>query len=126
MHCLKCPPRGDLPDPGIELTSLRSPVLADGLFTTSTTWEASLKCPKAKGPGQSDADLFFSRGGALGWSQLLSPLPVPLSSAPWQVLEGMGQLRCDGSVGRRPKTGPYGRLPGEGQGGHPGGAEQCP
>ena len=28
---------GDLPDPGIEPAS---PVLADGFFTTSTTWEA--------------------------------------------------------------------------------------
>ena len=100
--------------------------MAGGLFTTSTTWEARLKCPKAKGPGQSDAALFSSRGGALGWSQLLSPLSVPFSSGPWQDLEGMGQLRCDRWPGRRLKTGPYRRLPGEGQGGHSGDAEQCP
>ena len=31
---------GDLPDPGIEPTSLVSPALAGGFFTTSTTWEA--------------------------------------------------------------------------------------
>ena len=31
---LPCPPPGDLPHPGIEPTSLRSPVLAGGLFTT--------------------------------------------------------------------------------------------
>ena len=37
---LPCPPPGDLLDPGIELTSLMSPALAGGLFTTSTTWEA--------------------------------------------------------------------------------------
>ena len=37
---LPCPPPGDLPDPGIELTSL-FPALASGFFTTSTTWEAS-------------------------------------------------------------------------------------
>ena len=36
---LPCPPPGDLPDPGIELTSLRSPSLAGGFFTTSATWE---------------------------------------------------------------------------------------
>ena len=30
----------DLPDPGIELTSLASPALADGFLTTSATWEA--------------------------------------------------------------------------------------
>ena len=28
------PPPGDLPDPGIEPTSLMSPALADGFFTT--------------------------------------------------------------------------------------------
>ena len=33
-----CPPPGDLPDPGIELASLKSPALAGGFFTTSTTW----------------------------------------------------------------------------------------
>ena len=35
-----CPPPGDLPDPGTEPTSLLSPALAGGFFTTSTTWEA--------------------------------------------------------------------------------------
>ena len=45
---LPCPHPGDLPDPGIELTSLMSPALADRFFTTSATWEASLSmyyCP---------------------------------------------------------------------------------
>ena len=32
-----CPPPGDLPDPGIKPTSLKSPALADVFFTTSTT-----------------------------------------------------------------------------------------
>ena len=36
---LPCPPRGDLPDPGIELGSLVFPELAGVLCTTSTTWE---------------------------------------------------------------------------------------
>ena len=41
---LPCPPPGDLPDPGIEPTSLMSPELAGSFFTTSTTWESySLK-----------------------------------------------------------------------------------
>ena len=35
-----CLSSGDLPDPGIESASLKSPVLAGGFFTTSTTWEA--------------------------------------------------------------------------------------
>ena len=36
---LPCSP-GDLPHPGIDPTSLMSPGLAGGFFTTSTTWEA--------------------------------------------------------------------------------------
>ena len=39
---LPCPPPVDLPDPGIEPTSLMSPALAGRFFTTSTTWEAQL------------------------------------------------------------------------------------
>ena len=34
------PPPEDLPDPGVKPTSLASPALAGGFFTTSTTWEA--------------------------------------------------------------------------------------
>ena len=37
---LPCPPPGDLPDPGIEPTFLRSPSLAGRFFSTSTTREA--------------------------------------------------------------------------------------
>ena len=37
---LPCPPPGDLPNPGSEPEPLRSPALASGFFTTSTTWEA--------------------------------------------------------------------------------------
>ena len=37
---LPCPPSGDLPNPGIKLTSLAAPALAGGFFTTSATWEA--------------------------------------------------------------------------------------
>ena len=37
---LLCPPPEDLPNPGIEPTSLKSPALADRFFTTSPTWEA--------------------------------------------------------------------------------------
>ena len=37
---LPCPFPGDLPDLGIEPTSLRSPALAGGFYTTSATWEA--------------------------------------------------------------------------------------
>ena len=34
------PPPGDLPDPGMEPTSLTSPALAGRFFTTRATWEA--------------------------------------------------------------------------------------
>ena len=37
---LPCPSPGDLPNPGTELASLKSPALAGRFFTTSTTWEA--------------------------------------------------------------------------------------
>ena len=38
---LPCPSLGDLPNPGIELSSLMSPALAGGFFTTSAIWEAT-------------------------------------------------------------------------------------
>ena len=37
---LPCPPPGDLPDPGIEPTSLTSPALTGVFFTASASWEA--------------------------------------------------------------------------------------
>ena len=37
---LPSPPPGDLPNPGIEPTSLMSPALVDGFFTTRATREA--------------------------------------------------------------------------------------
>ena len=37
---LPLPPPGDYPDPGIKLSSLMSPALTGGFFTTSATWEA--------------------------------------------------------------------------------------
>ena len=40
---LPCPPPRDLPYPRIKPTSLKSPALAGGFFTTSTTWEALSK-----------------------------------------------------------------------------------
>ena len=36
---LLCPPPGDLPNPGIKLTSFVSPAWAGGVFTLSATWE---------------------------------------------------------------------------------------
>ena len=37
---LLCPSLGDLPNPGIKLTSLRSPALAGVFLATSAIWEA--------------------------------------------------------------------------------------
>ena len=37
---LTYPPPGDQLDTGVEPMSLMSPTLADGFFTTRTTWEA--------------------------------------------------------------------------------------
>ena len=37
---LSCPLPGNHPNPGIEPTSLLSPELAGGFFTTSVTWKA--------------------------------------------------------------------------------------
>ena len=42
LEWLSCPPPGDLPDAGIKPTSLKSPALAGGFFTTNATWEAPL------------------------------------------------------------------------------------
>ena len=43
LELVPCPPPGDLPNLGMEPTSLTSPALADGFFSTSATWEAHLK-----------------------------------------------------------------------------------
>ena len=45
---LPCPPPRDLPNPGTELESLRSPSLAGGFFITSPTWEAQFSGAKAE------------------------------------------------------------------------------
>ena len=40
LEWVPCPSPGDLPNPGIEPSSLRSPALAGRFFTTYVTWEA--------------------------------------------------------------------------------------
>ena len=40
LECIACPPPGDLPDLGIWPAALKSPALAGGFFSTSTTWKA--------------------------------------------------------------------------------------
>ena len=43
---LPCPSSGDLADLGVAPASLSTPALADGFFSTSTTWEAPLVSPR--------------------------------------------------------------------------------
>ena len=55
---LPCPSPGDLSDPGIEPTSLKSLALVGRFFTTSTTWEA-LSSPTFVQNGISEGALPF-------------------------------------------------------------------
>ena len=58
---LPCPPPGDLPHPGIEPVSLRSPALVGDFFTTSATWEAPpMRAAARKGKEQLEGILSFS------------------------------------------------------------------
>ena len=68
------PPPGDLPDPGIEPTSLKSPLLAGGFFTTSITWEAWVRiflCLILAGRPESSGHMLPGRG-TMAWLCLLS------------------------------------------------------
>ena len=51
---LPCPPRGDLPNPGIEPTSLMSPALVSEFFTTSVTWDAQRDNMRLEGHGTTE------------------------------------------------------------------------
>ena len=49
---LPCPPSGELPNPGTESMSLKSPALADGFFATSATWDAGSIPGSGRSPGE--------------------------------------------------------------------------
>ena len=51
---LSCSPPGDLLDPGIKPSSLMSPALARGFFTTSATQEAQTLINRDKSQSQGD------------------------------------------------------------------------
>ena len=93
---LPFPPPGDLPDPGIELESLRSPALAGGFFTTSTTWEAHW-LGKGKRPKQEEdfrgswCSVCLILWGAL---EHISDHTVPLRQENWIVTEISCYLSC--------------------------------
>ena len=64
---LPFPSPGNLPDPGIESTSLAPPALAGGFFITSATWEAPWLCM-----GQVNLTIYKS------------VVKMPLLSSDWQ------------------------------------------
>jgi len=69
---LPCPPSGNLPNPGMEPPSLRSPALIGRFFTTSTTWEAQTpESPGDLGKMQSPTQHGLSLGFCI-FSQLPS------------------------------------------------------
>ena len=76
---LPCLPPGDIPEPGIEPTSLMSPALAGGFFTTSTTWHRAPKALVISWVTKMSSFFFWwsDSGWAPGW-QL-----VPRKTKPW-------------------------------------------
>ena len=64
---LPCPPPGDLPNPGIEPMSLKSPTLAEGFFTTSAPGEALHTC------GLSLSDLIIIRTPRVSYLESTCP-----------------------------------------------------
>ena len=67
LEWLAWPPPGDLPDPETEPESLMPPALADGIFITSTSWEAPL------------CRMYHSKCWA-GWITIESRLPGEIST----------------------------------------------
>ena len=67
---LSCPSPMDLPDLGIEPTSLMSPALVGRFFTTSTTWEALA-------PGEHSVSMIIGAGSLSSKGDLLPDSPVP-------------------------------------------------
>ena len=62
--------QGNLPNPGVKPTSLRSPALAGGFFTTSATWEGHLSCEE---PGEKPVALWYGLCDAAFHSSLVMP-----------------------------------------------------
>ena len=90
---LPCPSPGELPNPGIELASPVSRVLAGRFFTTHATWEALL-APLLADPISEEVPPTPSRGndahpGLLGWAEpgfCVSCCFLLTSSSPTRVL----------------------------------------
>ena len=73
---LPCPSPGDLPGPGIEPTSFKSPALVDGFFTTSAIWEAHLPSasPKSRRRQWQPTPVLLP-GKSHGWRSLVGCSP---------------------------------------------------
>ena len=84
---LPCPTPGDLPELGIEPTSLAFPVLAGEFFTTSATWEQVSK------PGLHPKPELVALNWIL-WHHILTT-PGTTKSVPWGLLRKTPQL-CAG------------------------------
>ena len=56
---LPFPLPGDHPDPGTKPSSLMSPAIPGGSFTTSATWEAIHDKYRGRGSGQGQSEQFF-------------------------------------------------------------------
>ena len=87
---LPCPPPGDLPDSGTELTSLLSLALAGGFFTTSAPWEAAARLDLNFGSEAAEpVDWWRSMGPHVPpkvlWTQARrsARTSIPASLVPW-------------------------------------------
>ena len=65
---LPCPPPGNLPDPGIEHTSLTSPVLAGGFFTTVPPGKPKVCVGECKGRNSLNASDASGHSTSKGFS----------------------------------------------------------
>ena len=85
---LSFPSPGDLPDPGTEPASIVSPALADGLFTTSATWE-SVTFPSGNKIGWIFLDLHSTYMFVCGYMCVCvyppSQLPIKKNFFPWPM-----------------------------------------
>ena len=89
------PAPGDLPNPGIEPTSLMSPALAGRFFTTSAIWEALVcmylfklvclfslgKYPEVKSLNHMAILLLIFQGAFILFSMVTASVYIPTSSA---------------------------------------------
>ena len=103
---LQWPPPGDLPNPGIEPSSLLSPEFSGRFFTTNTTWEAPTlyfywsrilgACLLSKGTEKKKTGLVLSRSSSVShpcfcpyhllpcWKQSRTSLISPLKDWCWR------------------------------------------